>query len=75
MLKHNSVIAFFILNQSNYNYELIKIIEDNRGNNIKASERISRLEKYIHNKLIKHQYIPKIKFDGNTECFSLLNLN
>ncbi len=31
--------------------------------------------KKAHNKLIKHQYVPKIKFDGNTECFSLLNLN
>jgi hypothetical protein len=64
-----------ILNQSNYNYELIKIIEDKRGNNIKASERISRLEKYIHNKLIKYKYIPKVKFDGNTECFSIIKLN
>jgi hypothetical protein len=42
---------------------------------INKTDRFKNKATFIHNKLIKHQYIPKIKFDGNTECFSLLNLN
>ncbi|HCL59491.1 MAG TPA: hypothetical protein DHW80_06875 [Acinetobacter sp.] len=46
-----------------YKYELIELIENEAGF-------IWDMEKQIHRMLIKLNYRPLIKFDGDTECFS-----
>lgn len=38
-------------------------------------EQVYDLEDYLHVKLEKYKYLPKIKFDGYTECFTLEALN
>lgn len=47
-----------------YNYEIIKIVKD-------SANKIYDLEKIIIKKYRKYQYIPKIKFNGYTECFKI----
>ena len=51
-----------------YRYEIIKTIKD-------ISSNIYDIEKIILQKYKPNKYIPKIKFDGHTECFHLNTLN
>lgn len=48
-----------------YQYEIIKIFESKTN-----AEKITKLEKQIQNKNNQFKYVPKIKFNGMTECFS-----
>lgn len=52
-----------------YNYKSILII--NSKNN---SFKISKLENKLHKENCKYKYIPKLKFEGQTECFNQLNI-
>ncbi len=47
-----------------YNYKIIKLIKS------KDSDYIFNLERKLHKINKKYKYIPKIQFDGFTECFS-----
>lgn len=52
-----------------YYFEVVKIIES------KDAKYVSDTEKKLQKENKKHKYIPKIKFKGNQECFSKINLN
>ncbi len=50
-----------------YNYEIIDV-------QIGTAQYISKLETILHKLNTKHNYLPKIKFSGMTECFDKLFL-
>ena len=56
------------LQMNEYQYDVIKIIKG-------VSSNIYDIEKIILQKYKPNKYIPKIKFDGHTECFHLNTLN
>ena len=53
---------------SGYNYDILKMVKG-------SASKIYDIEKMILKKYKHFKYIPKIKFEGHTECFTINKLN
>jgi len=64
----SSTIPKRYVQMNEYKYDILKIVKD-------SASKVYDIEKMIMKKYKHFRYIPKVKFEGHTECFSINKLN